>query len=44
MAIQLGLNVIDNAFEKLDISQADSDSDDDDLPQPEAPLEAKVAL
>ena len=44
-AIHLGLNVLDTAFEKLDIKEAVSDSDeDDDSPyRPEAPLEAKVS-
>ena len=42
-ALTLGMNVIESAFEKLDVNEANSDSDDDDSPYKHDPiLEAKV--
>ncbi|ELT97183.1 hypothetical protein CAPTEDRAFT_196064 [Capitella teleta] len=37
-ALSLGLNVIESAFEKLDINDANSDSDDDDSPYKNDPI------
>ena len=45
-AISFGLNVIEDAYDVLDVGVVDSDSEDEDLPLPsdEVILEPKVCI